>query len=306
MLHRHTYKGITWIDLVAPTRQEVAETAAEFGVDSLIAHELLAPTLQPRAEHLGEHLYLVLHFPALSASSSLSSHEQEVDFVIGKNVLITTRYEELQTLSEFRHVFSTHDPDNADTSVCETSFDMFALLARRLYKGVETEVNVVREKLEYIEKEIFEGYEKEMVVSLSYAGRDILNLKQALDPHQEILHSLVELTEKFDGKAAAQRMRSVENIYYRSRRHITRIWQTLNELRETNNSLLSTKQNEVMKTLTIMAFVTFPLMLISSIFGMNTHVLPLVGMRYDFWIITGLMGIATLAMFIFFKYRKWL
>ena len=78
------------------------------------------------------------------------------------------------------------------------------------------------------------------------------------------------------------------------------------ELREINNSLVSTKQNEVMKILTIMAFVTFPLSLLASIFGMNTVYLPIVGHSLDFWIIIGIMAGATICFFAFFKHNRWL
>tara|TARA_B100000745_G_scaffold292473_1_gene233371 strand:+ start:29465 stop:30382 length:918 start_codon:yes stop_codon:yes gene_type:complete len=305
MLRRHTYKKITWIDLVSPTQDEVREAAQELGVDAQVASELLSPTLRPHIEKYENHLYLVLHFPTLKPTTHLSSAEQEVDFVIGKDFLITARYEELESFSEFRQVFEVN-ATLEDDHIGDSPFDIFLLLTRRLYKGVEAEIYTVREKLEYIEKEIFEGYEKEMVVALSHAGRDILNLKQALDPHQEILRSLGELTEAFSGREYVSRVKKIENMYYRSRKHIIRIWQTLSELRETNNSLLSTKQNEVMKKLTIMAFVTFPLMLISSIFGMNTKILPIAGMDNDFWIITGVMLIATCIMFLFFKHKNWL
>jgi magnesium transporter len=94
--------------------------------------------------------------------------------------------------------------------------------------------------------------------------------------------------------------------YYRIKNSVVTHYDSLHELRETNNSLLSTKQNEVMKILTIMAFITFPLSLFASIFGMNTVYLPIVGNQYDFWIITGGMVIATVAFFTFFKKKKWL
>ena len=61
-----------------------------------------------------------------------------------------------------------------------------------------------------------------------------------------------------------------------------------------------------MKTLTIMACVTFPLSLSAAIFGMNTKTLPLIGIENDFWIIIGIMGFAMLLLFSFFKYKNWL
>ena len=61
-----------------------------------------------------------------------------------------------------------------------------------------------------------------------------------------------------------------------------------------------------MKVLTIMAFITFPLSVIASIFGMNTKTLPIVGVPHDFWIIMGIMVFATIMFFALFKYKKWL
>jgi magnesium transporter len=81
---------------------------------------------------------------------------------------------------------------------------------------------------------------------------------------------------------------------------------SLLELRDTNNSLLTTKQNEIMKIFTIMAFVTFPLSLFASLFGMNTVGTPILGNRLDFWIIVGIMFAAASVFFAFFKYKKWL
>lgn len=304
MLHRHEYKNLVWIDLESPTVDEVRRVTDEFNIHPVVADELLSPTLRPHTEKYDNHLYLVLHFPSLQRSQSVIP-EQEVDFVIGKKFIITTRYEEHPSFIEFRKVFEVNAALEED-HFTDNSFDIFLLLAKRLYRAVDGEIDDVRETLECIEDQIFKGREKEMVVSLSKAGRDILNLKQALDPHQDILNSLASLTESFAGEEYVSRVRAIESMYFRSRKHITRIWQTLNELRETNNSLLTTKQNEVMKIFTILAFVTFPLSLIASIFGMNTTNMPFVGGPYDFWVIIGLMGFTTFLMFLYFRHKNWL
>jgi magnesium transporter len=303
MIHRHEYKNIVWVDLESPTTEEVREVALEFDIDTQVADELLTPTLKPHTQNFGHFLYLVLHFPTLRHSPT--TPEQEVDFIIGETFIITTRYEAMPIFLEFNKVFevnSTLDEDHFGGN----AFNIFLFLAKRLYKSVEEDIDAVRETLEDIEREIFEGKEREMVIVLSHSGRNILNLKQSLDPHQEVLSSLADATNEFAGEEYAKRVRNLEDMYYRERKHIIRIWQTLTELRETNNSLLSTKQNEVMKILTIMAFVTFPLMLVTSLFGMNTNELPIVGLPHDFWIIIGIMVTATFFMFLFFKYKRWL
>jgi len=306
MLHRHEYKNLVWIDLESPTVEEMRRVADEFGIDQVVADELLSPTLRTHTERYDNYLYLVLHFPTLRHPGGTAvAPEQEVDFIIGKKFIITARYEALATFVEFRKVFEVNAALQED-HFTDNPFDIFLLLAKRLYRTVDAEIETVRETLELIENEIFEGNEKEMVIALSKAGRDILNLKQALDPHQDVLGSLSDLTSDFAGPEYLSRVRAIESMYYRARKHVTRIWQTLTELRETNNSLLSTKQNEVMKIFTILAFVTFPLSLIASIFGMNTENVPFIGHPQDFWIVVVIMGVATFFMFLFFKSKKWL
>lgn len=303
MLHRHEYKSLVWVDLESPTVDEVRQVADDFGINNIVAEELLAPTLRPHTDRYDDYLYLVLHFPTIKHSHRFP--EQEVDFVIGRNFILTVRYEAVPAFVEFRKVFEVNAALDAN-HLSDNAFDIFLLITKRLYRAVDTEIDEVRDTLEDIEKEIFAGQEKEMVIALSEAGRNILNLKQSLDSHQDVLTSLENQTQDFAGKEYVARVRSIENAYYRSRKHITRIWQTLTELRETNNSLLTTKQNEVMKIFTILAFVTFPLSLFASIFGMNTQHTPFVGDEFDFWYIIGVMGFTTFIMFLYFRHKKWL
>jgi magnesium transporter len=82
--------------------------------------------------------------------------------------------------------------------------------------------------------------------------------------------------------------------------------ESLHELRATNNSLLSTKQNEIMKIFTIMAFVTFPLQLLVSVFSLNIETNPMHGNLYSFWLIVAILVGLMLLMYGYFKHKKWL
>jgi Mg2+ and Co2+ transporter CorA len=81
----------------------------------------------------------------------------------------------------------------------------------------------------------------------------------------------------------------------------------IEEFRETNNSLLSTKRNERMQSLTIMANVLFPVTMVAAIFSMNaTNDMPFVGKPNDFWIVLGFMILAVATIAAVFKYKRWL
>lgn len=303
MMQRYTHGNLTWIDLESPSRNEVYDLANEFGIDGLVADELLLPTAKPRLEIHEKMLYIIMHFPALRHTHN--STDQEIDFLIGTDFIITTRYDTIDPLHKFSKVFEVNTMTDKSTLGEHAGF-IFYYMLKKLYGSVDYEVEHVRSALRDTENQIFEGLEKEMVSSISRIGRDLLNLRQAIEPHREILQSLEKDGKLFFGDDFAPYLRALMNEYYRVHNHVMRNTESLHELRETNNSLLSTKQNGIIKTLTIMTAFTFPFAIISNIFSMNTEHQPIIGTPGDFWIILGLMGMGVVAMFLFFTYKKWL
>ena len=140
---------------------------------------------------------------------------------------------------------------------------------------------------------------------LSRVSRHLLNFKQSLVPHREVLESLEIAGRKLFGEDFAFHLRSIFSDYYRVSVLTDGQRDALSELRETNNSLLSTKQNEIMKVLTIMAFITLPLTVVTQLFSMNAVSLPIVGTPGDFWIILAMLVVIALSLFVFFKKKGW-
>src|SRR3989344_5329451 len=145
-----------------------------------------------------------------------------------------------------------------------------------------------------------------MVIKFSELSRTLLLFKQALAMHYTTLESFEHAAGRFFGSTFSYQVRSVIGLYQRIQADIAGNLDTLSELRETNNSLLSAKQNEIMKTLTMMALTTFPLTLIAAIFGMDTVHTPILGSPFDFWVVLGMMLTVIGILFAFFKHRGWL
>src|SRR3989338_7438996 len=179
-------------------------------------------------------------------------------------------------------------------------------MLKKLYRAVEHELEYVRHDLKLVEDHVFAGDEVHMVAAISRTSRDLLNLRQTIEPHREVLRDLEEGGVVFWGEGFRPFLRTLSNEYYRVHKHIMRSTEFLHELRETNNSLLTTKQNETMRMLTIMALFTFPLALIAAVLGMDTKYNPILGRPNDFWIIVGIMASFACLMFWYFKHKRWL
>jgi len=242
---------MNWIDLEAPTKDDVRSIMKEFSIHPIVANELLSPTRRPKVDLYNNHIYLILHFPAFQHRHGTST-EQEVDFIIGKNFIITTHYEMIDPLHEFSKVFEVNSIIDKSHMGSHAGF-LFYYIVKELYKSLEIELDNINDALEKIEEQIFEGKEKDMVEELSKVNRDLLNFKQSIRLHKEVLASLEKAGLSFFGDSFSYYLRAITGEYYKIASAMEGNRETLSELRETNDSLLTTKQNETMKILTILA-----------------------------------------------------
>ncbi len=303
MLVRRQHGAVTWIDLESPNHAEVRKVASEFHIDPSIANELMLPSIKARAELHPSYVYAIFHFPALRHTHT--SIAQEIDFVVGNQFLITTHYDTIDPLHTFSKSLEVQAALHKSGETMHGGHIFFALM-EKLYRSVEHEIDAVRQDLRSIEENIFSGYEVPMVAAISRSARSLLNLRQTIEPHREMLRTLEEESHALFGQEFTPYARTLSSEYYRVHNHVMRHTDTLHELRETNNSLLTTKQSHIMKTFTVLAFFTLPLSLIASIFSMNTHSTPIVGGEHDFLIIVIAMTVVTGLMIWYFRRKKWL
>jgi Mg2+ and Co2+ transporter CorA len=175
MIHRHTKGTFRWVDLESPTTEEVRELMDEFSLDPQTAEDLLSPTLRPHVDSSEGYFYLVLHFPALKHSHT-QSQDQEIDFIVGKDWIVTTRYDTIDPLNTFSKEFEVGSLLGKTVS-WDHAGHLFYFMLSRIYAAIGDELEHLDDRLESAELNIFEGKEKEMVIELSRIGRDLLNLK---------------------------------------------------------------------------------------------------------------------------------
>lgn len=303
MISRYEQQDVVWVDLENPTVDEVIAVANEFELGSLLLDELLTPTAKPRVDVYPGFVYAILHFPAMRYTHG-AEPDHEIDIIMGKHFIITTHYAAGSATYDLGKAFEASSLIGEKKGPTLSVGLIFLELAQRLYQAADNELDSLEDTIRDIEENIFEGKEKEMVSAISIASRELFTHKRLLGTHHDILDSLEKAVASLFGDASHY-VRGANALHYRVHSRALTMNDVLNELRETNMALLSTRQNEIMKNLTIMAFVTFPLTLIAAVFGMNTVNTPVVGAPQDFLLILGGMGILTVLLFTYFKLRKW-
>lgn len=304
MISKSIYKKLTWIDLESPTREEITAIKEEFDLPDLVADELRLPLYPAKVNRYDRCIYLVLHFPVFSKKAGRVI-EQEVDFIIGQNFVITAHYESVNALAEFGKLFEINSTLDRGVAVSHAGFLFFHVI-QELYRFVRVELDTINDSIRDIERHIFNGNESKMVSVVSAANRTLVDFKQALRFHNETLLSLETAGSDFFGKEFSYHLNVITGEYRKMQKTIEDHKEILRDLRETNDSLLTAKTNDIITKLTIMNFIMLPLGLITWVFAMHVGSGPLLQDMQDFLIVMGAMAATGIVMIIYFKQRKWL
>jgi magnesium transporter len=302
MIERYKQGSYSWIDLEKPTAEEAREVMLETRIPAALMSDITTPT--PRsAMHASASkvLKISIDYPVVKRTDIERPHD--IKFFITKTTLVTAHYESITAFHAFKKEFEVSTLlGKAGKS---HGGHVFLALMNTLYDALGQKLDYLEDQIEAIEHEIFREREKEMVLEISKVSRKLIAFKQALVAHGDVFEDARPHFIAIFGASFNDDLTPLFEHYEHIMRRLTALTESTTELRETNHALVSTKEGEVMKILTIIAFITYPLTLMSSIFGMNAHNIPIIGSPYDFYIIIGMMVGIALIFFVYFKYKKW-
>lgn len=311
MVKKIKHQGITWVDVYNPSKDEVAALADEYKLHPVLATELATHSPRSKVDVYEDCLYLILHFPICELCVGVNPDQQdissskEIDFVIGKKFVITTHYSPEPVLEEFAQILdlkSAHLRGKTDPHAGH----LFYTIARQLYQALESDLLFINQNLRKAEANIFSGHEKETVKTLSNINRSLLDFRWSLKTHSDVLASFQVAGREFFGESFNYYLRAVTGEYEKIWNMLESSHETFSDLRSTNESLLSIKTNETMKTLTVLAFITLPLTLMGQIFGMSLQFIPFTAHPKGFWIVLAAMGVLAVIMVTIVRSKKWL
>jgi magnesium transporter len=302
MISRHKYKKLMWIDIESPTKDEIDEISKEFKIPQIVEEEVINKTIRSKVDLYDNLIYLILHFPC--SHSKDNSGDEEIDFIIGKDFLITVHYEFINTLHEFEKKFEVSSILDKNNIGDHAGFLFFHII-KDLYRHLSYKLDDINNSLREIEVKIFEEKEREMVQAISDVNRKLLDFKQAIRFHYEILKSFEATAKRFFGDDFSYYLIIMIGEFNKVHNAVESHKEILNDLRDTNDSLLTSKTNRIIRTLTILTFIPITISLIPLMFGMDVNV-PFTKNPHAFEIILGIMVAVTLIIVSFFKRKNWL
>ena len=302
MISTYKYQGVTWLDLESPTEDELMHIISEYNVPEVLFNDLITETLLSRVDSYKDMLYLVLHFPRIHNEKRML--DLEIDFILGKDFLITIHYEFSNALHDFAKQLEVEAMLSNKLPGSHAGYIFHAILIEA-YHQAGSKLNDLYQMMEQVKEKIFNGHEDRMVNDLSHINRKILDFRQAMRFHGSILDSFEHASIKIFGADYTVYVSNMRSEYHKILGILEGHRDLLIDLRETNDSLLSAKTNKTMRILTIMSFTTFPLTLIATLIAMITDVAVIKTFTQFIYISISLILIGILIL-LHFKNRRWL
>jgi magnesium transporter len=297
--------GLTWVNVVAPDVDTAQLLAERFGWHPLDVEDVVSRRQRPKVDDYEDegYLFAVLHFPVFDETVQ-RLNAAELDLFIGEDYVVTIPNRELRPVSR---LFGRCEDD-------ETYRDqLFARGAGRLLYEILDDLfdycfpilDKIAFKLDVIEDEMFEGVAEEIVRDISNVKQEIISYRKIIKPERSTLRVLERRVEDFLPEELELYFDDIVDA-------AERIWDLLDNYKEvveglesTNESVISHRQNDVLRLLTVFTVIVLPLTMLTGVFGMNVA-FPGEGTAAAFWVIIGALFAVFLAMVGFFRWKRWL
>lgn len=294
-------RGLKWIDIPSPTGLDIQFLKKNFNLHPIILDEFLHPSDRCKVENYDGYIYIVIHLPTYD-SEMRSARQAEIDIVATKDTFITIHYENLESLEQFEHLLRNEKLRN---HIINTGQLVYYLLGE-IDKFSIRQLRHIEEKVKKISEELFKGEERKLLEEISYVKRDLAALGIITWPQRNILESLINSGTIFWGERMKIYFSDALGDHWRVIHNLNNLRETIASFEETNSQLLNFKTNEVMKILTVVAFLTIPLTLFVSILQIDIVSRFFKDKPIGIWVFLGLAIVASTTLIVYFRKRKWL
>ena len=301
-----TWGDLTWINIERPTRRETGYLAQHYPFHPFDLDDCLSRKQRPKVDEYKNYLFFIFHFPVYNKKTRVSTHSQLAVF-IGDKYLIILHSGELKSLVKlFRDCQTSEEARQANFG-----YGSGYLLYRIMDRAVDSYWSVldkILSLLEDVEDSVFDE-RLEAAQEVAILRRDIIAQRRIIFPMRTVLAELENNLKRFT--------KTDMRVYYGDLMdHMNKICETLNECKEVvevykdADFVLGTDRvNHILRILTIMSTIVLPVVVVSSVYGMNVRLPGGLEQQGNLWTFIASMAVTLLvsgAMLFYFRRRRWI
>lgn len=290
-----------WVDLSAPTPEELRILSDVFGFHELAIEDAKTEIHHPKVESYGEYLYIILHGINFQESEHCFS-TQDVDFFLGEQFLVTVHPGISRSLMQMHKICARNH-----FALGEGPAALLHRIVDTMVDHYRPEIDKLNERLDMLEEEIFERPHNKLAREILDFKADVASLRRVVIPQRDVVGRLARREFPLISEQLAYRFRDVYDNLVRLVDEALFFQDRVSGLLDAHLSQVSIQLNGVMKVLTIIATLFMPLTVLTGMYGMNLQ-LPHMpgGDEAQFWWVLTIMIALSLAMLGYFRLRRWI
>ena len=293
-----------WLDVVNPTREELANIARQYGLHSTSVEDSLDPEHLPKYERIGAVTFIIVRAIDEAAARDCTTVQEmtrKVAIFFSTDFLITIHRTEQPFLAALIAKYQSPPPAGAER---RKSF-----LPRLLIEIINAVIDTYEKPLveaenaiDKFEATVFGEHELGGLLQRIYTEkRRVTQMRRILSHTRDLVQRLVPASEP-TAPLFQDLRENTENMYS----YAEELVEDVNNLLSIQLALASHRTNEVVRVLTVFSVFFLPLTFIVGIYGMNFDFMPELRQRWGYPAIIIGMGIVTLAIYTWFRRRGWL
>ena len=292
--------SVFWLDINDPLDHDYARLVEWFNTHPLTIEDMRHGGGRPKIE-LHEDHYFIIFYAVSRGTGDDRFDTQPIYILAGHNFFVTVHTGALVQVEETMRRW--RDPNIPPTD--RVGSLLYALLDT-VVDDYFPLLDGVADEAEQIEDQIFAQFERSSIQTIFELKRDLLALRRVIAPERDVINSLMRREiPLFRGKD----MMYLQDVYD----HILRITDGIDSYRDLLSSALdsylsveASRQNQVLKVLTVTSIILMTNALIAGIYGMNFEFMPELHWQYGYAYALGLMVVCSVGLILFFKRLKWI
>lgn len=292
-------RGLLWIDLIDPSEAELARLQKTFEFHPLSIEDSSHFRQRAKIDQYEGYLFITLYSHRVDPEKDEIVGD-ELHLFLGSNYLVTVHRIPLPALTKAKERYEQ------ESEPLKKGPDFFLyLIGDELVDSYFPLLEEIEGKMDTLEEQIQSDPNRNVMRSIFSLKQQLIYLRKAAGPQREVFNFLsTRHYELIDRRLTVY----FQDVYD----HVVRIY----EMIETNRDLLgtvldayyssmSTRLNDVMKRLTLIATIFMPLSVITGLGGINFRHMPFDSPMAFTILLLSLVAVP-IGMLIWFRMKKWM
>lgn len=299
--------NVVWVDFLGETPEQVEEAKTVllevFKFHHLTVEDCIETRNQPKVEAFPSYIYFIVHGIKPGETGPGNFVTKELDGYLGENFVVTFHDQ------RFRSVKTVKQQIRSSNFVCTRGaayllhqiLDNIVDLYMPIVDDFDLEINALEERVFGLKK----GDNAVLI--------EIMDLRRSVSRLRRISARQLEVLYRISHGEFPQIPEHILPFFRDVHDHLLRISDLSESYRDLVSglfdihfSVVANRNNDVMKTLTVLSSIILPLSLIAGIYGMNFENMPELKSTYGYFATLGVMVVVAVLLLVYFWRKGWI